>query len=140
MNTLRAALVIALLSAAPCFANVLPDKPEPVLRVTSRTADAVYWTEVGTMAAAWTADTVYTDKLFATHRFHEGGYLFQGSHSTAQVMGAWAAVDVGAAVAAYEWKKHVHNRYLHPLWHAFMIYRIDEHAGGAIHGRALSKQ
>lgn len=67
-------------------------------------------------------------------------YLFPGSRSTAQVMGAWAAVDVGAAVAGYEWKKHVRNRYLHPLWHAFMLYRIDEHAGAAIHNQALLKQ
>ena len=38
-----------------------------------------------------------------------------------KVMGAWAAVDVGAAAAAYEWKKHVHNRYLHPLWRVPMF-------------------
>lgn len=135
MNALRAAIVIALLAAVPCFGQDLPAKPQP------RTADAVYWVEVGTMAAAWTADTVSTHDFFAsTPNGHEAGYLFPGSRSTAQVMGAWAAVDVGAAVAGYEWKKHVRNRYLHPLWHAFMLYRIDEHAGAAIHNQALLKQ
>ena len=145
MNTLRAAIVIALLAAVPCFGQAAfqekPAKPQPVHHSADRTADAVYWVEVGAMAAAWTADTVSTHDFFAsTPNGHEAGYLFPGSRSTARVMGAWAAVDVGAAVAGYEWKKHVRNRYLHPLWHAFMLYRIDEHAGAAIHNRALLKQ
>jgi hypothetical protein len=53
------------------------------------------------------------------------------------VMGAWAAVDVGAMVAAYEWKKYVHNRYLHPLWRAFPVIGIVGHTRSAIINSSL---
>jgi hypothetical protein len=126
------ALVFALVlgTIAPILgAQDLPDKPQP------RTVDNVFLAEAAAMGAAWTADTVSTHQIFSeSPHYHELGYFFPGSRSTAKVMGSWAIVDVGAVVAAYEWKKHVHNRYLHPLWHAFMLHRIEAHTvDGAIH-------
>jgi len=83
------------------------------------------------MAAAWTADTVSTHYAFAANPdHHEVGWFFTGSRATAEPSAAWAAVDAGAVVAAYEWKKHVHNRYLHPIWHVFMLQRIVAHSEG----------
>lgn len=129
-----AVLLLLLVLGVPCFAAdtaILPDKPQPQTAV--RVADKGFWIEAGTMAGAWTADTVSTHDYFARYPAgREMGYLFPGSRSTAKVMGAWAAVDVGAAVAAYEWKKHVRNRYLHPLWHVFMVQRIEAHSEGAL--------
>jgi hypothetical protein len=133
MKTRHALFFLYLFFVPPCFAQSvsqnLPDKPQPAGRV----ADREFWAEAGAMGAAWTADTITTAHDFSQSPLdHEGGYLFNGSRSTAKVMGAWAAVDVGAAVAAYEWKKRVHNRYLHPLWHVFMLQRIDAHVQGAV--------
>lgn len=122
-------LVFLTLFSVPCWAQDLPDKPQP------RTVDKTFLIEAGAMAAAWTADTVSTHQIFSeSPYYHEMGYFSPGSRNTAKIMGEWAIVDVGAAVAAYEWKKHVHNRYLHPLWHGFMLQRIEAHTvGGAIH-------
>jgi hypothetical protein len=133
MKIHHALFFLYLFFVPPCFAQSvsqnLPDKPQPAGRV----ADREFWAEAGAMGAVWTADTVSTHDYFAKYPTHyEVGYLFPGSRSTAKVMGAWAAVDVGAAVAAYEWKKRVHNRYLHPLWHVFMLQRIDAHVQGAV--------
>lgn len=127
-----ALIVLIALLAVPCFADTLPDKPRPQPAAHVSTVETkLYWAEVGTMAAAWTADTITTHQAFSANpATHEGGPFFPGTRSTAKVMGAWAAIDVGAAVAAYEWKQHVHNRYLHPLWHVFMAERIYGHVGG----------
>jgi hypothetical protein len=121
-------LFLALL-ASPLYAQSLPSKPQP-----QRTADHEFWIDVGSMTAGWTMDTVSTHDAFsASPARHEGGLLFYGSRSTAKVMGAWAAVDAGSAIVGYEWKKHVHNRYLHPFWRAFLIVPAEEHTRSAIH-------
>jgi hypothetical protein len=134
MKTRHALFFLYLFFVPPCFAQSvsqnLPDKPQPAGRV----ADREFWAEAGAMGAAWTADTITTAHDFSQSPLdHEGGYLFNGSRSTAKVMGAWAAVDVGAAVAAYEWKKHVHNRYLHPLWRVPMAFMAVNHNEAMIH-------
>ena len=111
--------------------SILPDKPEPVSKV--RTADKDFWIETGVVAASWTADAITTHGMIeASPRNHEVGYLFTGSRSTPEIMGAWAAVDVGSVALAYEWKNHVHNRFLHPLWRLPLIYRMDGHLAGTV--------
>lgn len=126
----RLALLLCL-AAMPCLANELPVKPEPQPR--TRTADREFWTEAGAMGAAWTMDTVSTHQSSVAHpTYHETGWLFTGSRSTPKIMGSWAIVDVGALVIAYEWKRHVHNKYLHPLWHVAMGQRTFAHAESAI--------
>ena len=131
-----AILLLLLFFGNPCFAAdtaILPDKPEPQIQTKSRTADREFWIEAGALGAGWTLDTVSTAKVLSENSgMHEVGGLFHGSRSTAKVMGAWAAVDVGAAVAAYEWKKHVHNRYLHPLWRAPMFVGTIGHDQAAV--------
>ena len=115
-----------LVTALPAIAQ-LPDKPQP------RTADREFWIEAGAMGTSWTLDTVSTHQLFAAHDWaHEGGWFLYGSRSTPKVMAVWALVDVGAAIGAYEWKRHVHNRYLHPLWRAPMGWRTEGHMQAAI--------
>lgn len=121
-----------MLAAGSCSADVLPDKPQPRPAAAERVADVPYWMEVGIMAAAWTADANSTHQALSQNSGNvEMGPLLHGSRSTVKIMGAWAAVDLGAAVAGYEWKKHVHNRVLHPLWHVFMVERIVGHANSA---------
>jgi hypothetical protein len=126
--------LIAVFVALPSFAadpSVLPDKPVPVEK--PRTADREFLIEAGSMGAAWTFDAVTTHDVFAANAgYHEVGNFFPGSRSTAKVMGAWAAVDVAAAVVAYEWKGHVKNRYLHPLWRVPMALRATDHVQAGI--------
>ena len=139
MKPRHALLFLYLFFVRPCFAqSVLPNKPEP--QPAGHVVDKEFLVEVGAMGATWTADTISTHDSFAANPWHhETGPFFNGSRSTVKVMAAWGAIDVGAAVAGYEWKKHVHNRYLHPLWHAFMLQRIDGHAEAAIHNWTLPK-
>lgn len=124
------ALVVVLFSSLLALADEMPLKPEPVARV--KAVDREFIAEIAAMSVAWTLDTISTQQAFESHpNFVEKGYLFTGTRSTAKVAGAWAAVDVGAAVLAYEWKRHVHNRYLHPLWRSFMLQRAYAHSLGA---------
>jgi len=98
-----------------------PAKPEPVI-------NREFVADASVMAAAWAADAIHTRSYLSggTYR-HESGAFFPGSRNTAAIMGAWAAVDLGAAVLGYEWKRHVSNRYLHPLWRLPMLIRAGEH-------------
>lgn len=152
LNRIRLAIQLfwffAVFFGVPCFAapkDMLPDKPEPQARfvqserLPARGAFALKtdrdcWIDASTMVAAWTVDAVSTHELFAAHaNSYEGGGLFNGSRSTAKVMAAWAGVDAGMGFAAYEWKNHVHNRYLHPLWRAFFVAPIVWHLQAAQH-------
>ena len=128
-------LFLYLFFGPPCFAQSfsqnLPDKPQP--QPVSHVADREFWADTAMLGAAWTADTITTHNAFAAStRNMEGGLLFYNSRSTPQVMGAWAAVDVAAMVTAYEWKRHVHNRYLYPLWRAFPVIGTIGHTRSAI--------
>lgn len=133
-------LFLYLFFGSPCFAQSfsqnLPDKPQP--QPAGHVADREFWAEAGLMGAAWTADTITTHQMFAANPYtQEGGILANGSRSTPKVMGEWAAVDLGSAIVAYEWKKHVRNRYLHPLWHVFMLQRVASHSEGAANNLSL---
>lgn len=126
MNTIKVLILIVLLSAVPAArAAELPSKPEP--------AGPEYWSSVAALGIAWGMDTESTADLY--HRLpnaSEGGGLFDGSRSTPKIMAAWAGIDVGAMVGAYEWKRHVHNRYLHPLWRIPAIVGTQGHVRSAI--------
>lgn len=133
MRLIYAALVLALtvVPARAADTAILPDKPEPVAKV--RTADKEFWIETGGMAAAWTADTITTHNSFAENpAHHEVGELFTGTRSTAKVMGAWALIDIAAGITAYEWKGHITNRYLHPLWRLPVLLRSEDHIQSGI--------
>jgi hypothetical protein len=126
----RLALLLCL-AAMPCFANELPIKPEPQPRAHTA-ANREFWVEAGAMGAAWTMDTVSTSQLFAGRSYkHETGWIYYGSRSTPKIMGTWAAIDLGTLVIAYEWKRHVRNRYLNPLWRAPMAWRTFGHTQSA---------
>ena len=96
--------------------------------------DKEFWLSTAVVAASWSADVVTTSQSFARCRTCvENGGLFNGSRSTPKIMGAWAAVDIGAVVVSYEWKQHVHNRYLHPLWRVPLYVRVEGHTQAAFH-------
>ena len=119
-----------LLPPYACAANVLPAKPVPRTQV--HVADREFKVTVGVFAGAWAADTASTARwVAACSRCVEGGGILNGSRNVPAIMGLWAAVDAGAVVGAYEWKAHVHNRYLHPLW------RVPLYVGIAGHVRAV---
>jgi hypothetical protein len=108
--------------------SVLPDNPKPK-------AGTEFKLELATMAAAWTTDTITTQRAFEhCANCTEQGGLFNGSRNTAKIMGAWALVDAGCAIGALEWKRHVNNRYLHPFWRVPMLARMAFHAQGAYQG------
>lgn len=132
MKPRHAFLFLYLFFVPPCFAqNLLPDKPQP--QPAGHVADREFWIDAGALGAAWTADTISTHYAFAAAPNHmEGGFIFHNSRSVPKIMGAWAAVDVGAVVASYEWKQHVHNRYLHPLWRVPLFVGIIGHDTSAI--------
>lgn len=120
-------LTILLLAAVSANSQSLPDKPQP------RTVNAEFWIETGALATAWTLDTVSTHQAFVSSPYRrEAGGLFNGSRSTPKVMGAWAAVDVAAVLTSYEWKRHVHNKWLHPLWRVLLLVGAEQHTQAAI--------
>jgi hypothetical protein len=124
---------VALFILAACIgvhAQDLPSKPQP-------TADREYWINVAAEGAGWTMDTISTHHVLSIPSAYEGGLFFRGSRSTAKVMGAWAAADIGSALVGYEWKRHVHNHYLHPFWRAFLLVPAEEHERSAIHNWRL---
>lgn len=102
-----------------------------------RIADREFWTYTAIEGGSWLTDTISTRQGFAWCDRHperhcvEGGLLFPGSRSTVKIMGAWAAVDVGAALTSYEWKKHVTNRWLHPLWRVPLWFQSQAHVRAA---------
>ena len=116
-----------MLFSVPAFGQV-PDKPQP------RVADREFWIEAGAMGAAWTADTWSTHDWMQDSPYHyEVGGFFNGTRDTWKPSLAWGAVNIGSAILGYEWKKRVHNRYLHPLWRVPMLWRIGAHTQAAIH-------
>jgi hypothetical protein len=103
-------------------AQELPFKPLP------QGIDREFIIENAAMWTSFATDTYTTHHDFATYSFaHEGGYLFTGSRSTVKVMGAWAAVDIGATILSYEMKRHITNKYLHPLWRVPLILETAGH-------------
>lgn len=127
-------ITVLVLTGVSVHAQDLPDKPEP------RTADREFWIQAGGMATAWTMDTVSTSQLYAAcPTCHEVGGFFNGTQDTTKIMAAWAAVDVGTAVLAYEWKRHVHNRYLHPLWRVPMAISTFDHSRAAFKNWHIKK-
>ena len=120
---MKTLILSALLFAGAVHADTLPDKPQPVGRE--------FWADTAALGVAWTLDSVSTAQGFAQGG-HEIGPIFTGSRSAGKVMVAWAGVDLAAVVASYEWKKHVHNRVLHPFWRAFLLIPAEEHTHAAI--------
>jgi hypothetical protein len=139
-RTRTCVFAVVLAVAVPMFGDTLPDKPEPQ----SKTADKEFVIDLSALATAWTLDTISTSQRFGWCQsrygttvgyqpdcFESGGF-FNGTRDTAKIMGAWAAVDIGAAVLSYELKKHVHNRYLHPLWRLPLLIGAEQHTQAAI--------
>jgi hypothetical protein len=131
-------------SMVPMFAqaqnNILPDKPEPQFaeHVHGRTADREFWVASASVGTGWLLDTLSTSQSFNWCNQHhrtgcvESGVFFNGTRSTAKIGGTLAALDVAAIVASYEWKKHVHNKWLHPLWRVPLLYSSQAHTRAAI--------
>lgn len=134
MKPALAIIVLAILSSVEAQADtaILPDKPVPVVKV--KTLDKEFIIDVAAVGAAWTMDTVSTHQYFVTvPRTHEVGGLFDGSRSTPKIMTAWAGIDAAVVIGSYEWKKHVHNKYLHPLWRAGLLFRTEAHTQAAFY-------
>jgi hypothetical protein len=119
-------------------ADELPDKPGP------RTVNKEFIIETAALATSWTLDSIATAQRYnwCNQRYgtvlggyeqhcYEGGGFFDGTRDTAKIMAAWAAVGVGTVVLSYEWKKHIHNKWLHPLWRLPLLYEAGSHISGA---------
>lgn len=129
-------IVIALLVVTGSAHAQLIAKPH-------RTVDREFIADSIALAGAWTADTISTqqrwswcDRTYGTAYSpapdcYEGGGFFNNTRDLGRVMGAWAAVDVASAVVSYEWKKHVRNKWLHPLWRVPFVVQIEIHATAA---------
>ena len=128
MNVFKlSALVACLLLCPGLSADSLPDKPEPLTPEHHR-VDREFVAEASAFAISWTVDAISTgESHLRDPNCVEVGGIFNGSRNTAKVMTAWAAIDISAGIAAYEWKKHVHNRYLHPLWRLPMLIGAGGH-------------
>jgi hypothetical protein len=140
---LMVGMIIALLSL-PVFANDLPEAPKPMFSTAPAarvpTLDKEFIIEAVALATAWTADTISTHQWIQhCPTCYEVGGLFNGSRSTAKIMGAWALVDLGTGIVAYEWKKHVKNRYLHELWRVPMLVQTEGHTQSVIHNSTIQE-
>lgn len=128
-------LMIVLLLAVPVLADELPAKVESITKPAGRVhyANKEYWLYVAALGTAWTMDTVSTHDVFSRYQnVHEGGVFFTGTRDTPKIMGAYALFDFGCAVGSYEMKRHIHNRYLHPLWRLPMLWQTGQHLDGSI--------
>lgn len=120
------AIPVLLCIAGPIQAQTLPDKP--------KANNAEFWTYTAAMATGWTLDTISTQQTFSRcPTCKENGGLFNDSRNVPKIMAAWAGIDVGAAILSYQWKKRVHNKWLHPLWRLPLIYRSTIHTQSAFH-------
>lgn len=123
---------VAALKAQPTTQSRSPFAVARFSRDSQRVVDREFAVELAALAGAWTVDTISTHQtLSICPRCAEGGGLVNGSRSTPKIVLAAAAVDFAAAVVAYEWKKRVHNKYLHQLWRVPMLVRAEEHVEGA---------
>lgn len=134
--TLKHIIIVGVLAAAFTLSasaqSLLPDKPSPSPVHRPERAGREFWIDASALAAAWTLDTISTAQVFAHCRTcSEGGGLFNGERSTAKSQAAWGGVDVASAILAYEWKRRVHNKWLHPLWRVPMLIRTAEHTEAA---------
>lgn len=136
------------------FGESLPDKPVPVIHVYDESRE--FKIEAAALTTAWLLDTISTAQRFnwcnkgngfvyaeqtigATYtvsdwyqpRCSESGGLFDGTRDTAKIMGAWAAVDVGAIGASYLWKRYVHNRWVHWAWRVPLLIGTAGHTRAA---------
>lgn len=125
--TITATLILL---CVQCNAQGLPDRPRP------HTADAEFIATSGALVGAWTADAISTDSIFDAGG-SEHGAIFHNSRNAAQVMGGLAAVDAGAVITSYEWKKHVHCKWAHWAWRIPLYVQIGAHSEGAAHNFIL---
>lgn len=138
-------LVASAICSQEVATKVLPDMPEPKIQAVVRqetpkepvkvkVVDLDFKLEAGAMFAAWAADTITTHQVFEKYPLaYEVGLAGYGSRKTWDSAGPWLAVDAGMMLTSYEWKKHVTNKYLHPLWRLPMAWRTGFHANAAIH-------
>lgn len=129
-------LGVGLLLAPCCWAQQgpKPDNPRPK-------GDLEFKLEAGALAGAWTADTISTQELWGRCRgcFEAGGF-FNGTRQTARIEGAWAAVDAGSLLLAYEWRRHIRNRWLKPFWRAPLLVRVGCHGAAAWSNSQLGRK
>lgn len=124
------ALSLALMAGIPAMAQGLPDKPKPVI-------DREFKIQVISLGAAYTFDVLSTKHWLANCpqtnlKCVERGYFGNGTRSMPKITLELAAFDGAMVVLAYEWKKHVRNKYLHPLWRIPMLYQVQAHTMAAV--------
>jgi len=119
-----------LLIALCLCASVAKAQALPAVRVPSE--DNEFRVDVAAVGTAWTMDTISTHMSHTDPTAYEHGQLFNGSRSTPKIMGAWAVVDVGAIILSHEWKLHVTNKWLHPLWRVPLLVSAGGHGYAAI--------
>jgi hypothetical protein len=128
---MRKLILIAIAILLPTLARAqgLPDKPEradPVI-------DREFMAETAGAAIGWGMDVASTSQVFgACASCFENGNIRHGSRNTAAIAGEGAAIDLGGIILSYEWKKHVHNRFLHPLWRIPLLFIGEQHTAAAI--------
>jgi hypothetical protein len=100
----------------------------------SQTADREFKIEAAALVASNLADTVSTAQAF--HRCStciEANRWYGGDRNMTKISLSSLAIDLGVASLSYEWKRHIHNRWLHPLWRAGLILQTESHTQAAIH-------
>ena len=116
--------------------HVDPFRVNRFTRETEPVADREFWIDVSALAGAWTFDTITTHQWITNcSSCREAGGLANGSRSMPRIMAENVALDAGLAVLGYEWKKHVHNKYLRPLWRVPILYQAQEHVRDGIYNR-----
>lgn len=124
-----AAIALFLLMVLSAGAQELPAAPGREPAPAGQYAESrEFRIDTAALTVAWTLDTISTYQTPGL----ENGIFFRGSRSTAKPMAAWAAVGIGAAAISYEWKRHVHNRFLHPLWRVPLLIGAECHTRAAI--------
>jgi hypothetical protein len=144
MNTRITAVVLSVLAlVTPSFANdALPVKPEPVRPVPAlKVHHRPDWEFI---AASSVEMAALTDDLVTTAGWirycaicTEAGFAGHDTRDIGKIVRGQIAFNTAILVASYEWKHHVHNRFLNKAWLFPQVYETKEHISAAQDNRNI---
>jgi hypothetical protein len=131
-QAMKRILFLIMVSSIATGAQGLPKNPH------SRTVDKAFVLATIALGASYAADEASTAAWI--HRCSscvEVGWFDHGGRSLPRIAAGDAAFDVGLMFAAYEWKKHVHNRVVNKLWILAPAWGTEGHVYAAIRNSQL---
>lgn len=120
---MRTLIAVIMLFAGTLNAQELPSKP---------VANKEFIIEAAAAGTALALDLDSTARNFSRcSTCYELSWPMRGERSVPKIAVSITAFDAAAVFASYEWKKHVKNKYLNPLWRVPLLALMAVHARSA---------